>query len=286
MGKVDPTMSGPAGIIARQASAVAMLARCLTCRRGLLGRDSCATCGRSYPEVDRILEAIGPLTGTNRIAAAFYDGPSWRRFRPWERLFLWFQGPGPDRARRQILRHLPEQPGALVLEVGIGDGENVRRLPSDWTIYGVDISRAQLAACRDRFPVMAGRLVRAEAEDLPFEDETFDAVFSVGGFNYYRDHAAALREMRRVARLGAPVIVADESPDLYHFAPGYAIGLEGLDRWGLRAMGLDPEFLAMVTDHRVDIDSLARAEWPGHRRFPIWNRLGYCLVDDGSPEGA
>ena len=44
-------------------------------------------------------------------------------------------------------------------------------------------------------------------------------------------------------------------------------------------MGLDPEFLAMVTAHRVDIDALARAEWPGHRRFPIWNRLGYCLVD-------
>jgi SAM-dependent methyltransferase len=279
-------MSCSAGMIAREASAVTMLARCLTCRRGLLGRDSCATCGRSYPEVDRILEAIGPLTGSNRIAAAFYDGPNWRRFRPWERLFLWFQGPGPDRARRQVLRHLPEQPGARVLEVGIGDGENVRRLPSDWAIYGVDIARTQLAACRERFPVMAGRLVRAEAEDLPFEDETFDAVFSVGGFNYYRDHAAALREMRRVARLGAPVIVADELPDLYQFAPGSAIGLEGLDRWGLRAMGLDPEFLAMVTAHRVDIDSLARAEWPGHRRFPIWNRLGYCLVDDGSPEGA
>lgn len=279
-------MSAPTATLRETPVPAARLARCIACAAPLRGSEACPHCGRPYPEKDGILHAIGPLRGTNRIAAAFYDGPTWDRFRLWERLFLWFQGPGPDRARRQVLRHLPEQPGALVLEVGIGDGENVRRLPSDWAIYGVDIARTQLAACRDRFPVMAGRLVRAEAEDLPFEDETFDAVFSVGGFNYYRDHAAALREMRRVARLGAPVIVADELPDLYHFAPGSAIGLEGLDRWGLRAMGLDPEFLAMVTDHRVDIDSLARAEWPGHRRFPIWNRLGYCLVDDGSPEGA
>ena len=83
--------------LARDAPFAAALARCLTCRCGLLGRDTCAACGRPYPESDGILEAIGPLTGTNRIAAAFYDGPNWLRFRPWERLFLWFQGPGPDR---------------------------------------------------------------------------------------------------------------------------------------------------------------------------------------------
>ena len=49
---------------------------------------------------------------------------------------------------------------------------------------------------------MAGRLAWAEAEALPFEDATFDACYTVGGFNYFRDHAAALREMRRVTRPG------------------------------------------------------------------------------------
>ena len=61
---------------------------------------------------------------------------------------------------------------------------------------------------RDRFPDMAGRLVWAEGEALPFADATFDAVFTVGGFNYFRDHVAALREMRRVAVPGRPVLVA------------------------------------------------------------------------------
>ncbi len=260
--------------------------RCLDCARGLDGGEACPGCGRSYPEVGGIVHAIGPLTGTNRIAAAFYDGPDWARFRPWERLFLGFQGPGQARARRRVLRHLPRIAKARVLEVGIGDGENVALLPPGWTVCGVDIARTRLAACLDRFPAMAGRLAWAEAESLPFEDRAFDAVFSVGGFNYFRDHAAALREMRRVARPEAPVIVADERPDLYRFAPGHALGLEAIDRWGLRAMGLEPEFMAMVLGHRLDLDAVARAEWPGHRRFPIWNRLGYCLVDPDPRRGA
>src|SRR5204862_8118113 len=134
----------------------------------LEGPHACSSCGRPHPVVDGILHAIGPLTGTNRIAAAFYDSPCWSRFRPWERLFLWFQGPGAAAARRQILRHLPtREAGARVLEVGIGDGENLPLLPPDWDVYGVDIALTQLAACRQRFPRMDGRLAWAEGEALP-----------------------------------------------------------------------------------------------------------------------
>src|SRR5512135_691246 len=232
-------MSAPAATLRETPAAAARLARCIACAAPLRGNEACPHCGRPYPEKDGILHAIGPLRGTNRIAAAFYDGPTWDRFRLWERLFLWFQGPGQAGARQQILRHLPLMTRARVLEVGIGDGDNLPLLPSGWEVYGVDIARSQLAACRERFPEMRDRLVWAEAEALPFEDGTFDAVYSVGGFNYFRDHEAALRELRRVARREAPVIVADEIPDLYRFAPGHALGFDSLDRWGLSAMGLD-----------------------------------------------
>lgn len=262
------------------ASLALSLARCLACSRPLDGREACEGCGRRYPLRDGIVEAMGPLRGSNRVAADFYDGDGWRRFRPWERLFLTFQG-GQAGARRQILRFLPRADRALVLEVGIGDGDNLPLLPPGWDVLGVDLARNRLAACRDRFPAMTGRLVRAEAERLPFAEGLFDVVLCVGGFNYFRDPERSLREMRRVGRPGATIVVADEDPRLIRLAPGHLIGLEWIDRLWLRAAGLGREFAALVLASVPDPFGAAARALPGHVRVPIWNRLGYCLVQAG-----
>ena len=68
-----------------------------------------------------------PARGRNRIAATFFDGPGWVRFRPWEQGFLILQG-GIRRARMEILEHLHalERPSARGLEVGIGSGATSR----------------------------------------------------------------------------------------------------------------------------------------------------------------
>lgn len=253
------------------------LARCLDCSSDLLGREACPGCGRPYQESGGIVSAIGPLTGRNRVAGAFYDGPGWARFRPWERLFLRVQG-GETRARRQILRHLTAPPFARVLEVGIGDGANLPLIARDWTAYGVDIARIPLGDCLGREPSMAGRLAHAEAEALPFADGAFDACWTLGGFNYFRDHEAALREMRRVTRPGGTLIVADEVPHLHRFGIGHLIGLKAFDVFWLRALGLDRDFVAMVLAGDLDVDSVIRGAWPGATRHPIWGGLGYCFV--------
>jgi SAM-dependent methyltransferase len=255
------------------------LLRCVGCRAPLEGCDECPRCGWAHPETGGIVEAMGPLSGRNRVAAAFYESRLWARFEPWERVFLFFQGPGEAAARRKVLRHLPDRPDARVLEVGIGGGANLRLLPRGWDVFGVDIARHRLRDCLARHPRMSGRLVRAEAEALPFDDASFDAVWTVGGINYFRDPVLALAEMRRVARPGAPLVAADENPDLFRLAPGHALGLESLDVWSLRLMGLDRDFLDMVLHDPADVAAAARSVWPRHRRVPIWNRLGYCLVD-------
>ncbi len=129
------------------------IARCLQCRAGLNGHDVCPGCGRSYPESGGILHAMAPLTGRNRIAQAFYDGPGWSKFRRWERLFLRVQG-GESRARRQILRHLDAPPFSRVLEVGHRRWREPRALAQ-----GLDGVRG-----RHR-PETAGRMPRSRPSD-------------------------------------------------------------------------------------------------------------------------
>ncbi|MHB1555983.1 MAG: methyltransferase domain-containing protein [Isosphaeraceae bacterium] len=277
-------MSQPSAANPSTASAETIrdLAACLDCGARLGAEPACVNCGRVYPFRDGILEAIGALAGRNRIVAAFYDGPGWHRFRPWEQGFLVLQG-GVRRARMQILRHLTEidRPDVVGLEVGIGDGENLRFLPAGWTVHGVDIARTRLEACIARNPRMAGRLAWAEAERLPFEDATFDACWTIGGFTYFRDHEAALREMRRVTRPGGPVVVADEIPGLHRAGLGHLIGIPKFDAWWLGLLGLDREFVEMALGFDVDLVGLSRRVWPEAERHRIWHGLGYCLINRG-----
>ena len=253
------------------------LVHCLDCGGALNAALSCSACGRVYEEVEGVLQMIDPLSHRDAIAANFYDGPGWVKFRPWERMFLRCVG-GEKQARLEILNHLPRQDSALVLEVGIGDGENVALLPKGWMLFGVDIARTQLIVCRNRFPFMSDRLIHAQAEKLPFGDQTFDAVYSIGGFNYFGDRAKSLREMRRVTKSTGIVVIADESPSLHHYTVGHWIGRPELTAWCLRRVGLDREFAAMAVENEFDVDRFGSEEWPNHARRKIWKRLGYCLV--------
>ena len=165
-----------------------------------------------------------------------------------------------------------------MLEVGIGDGENLGFLPRTWTVYGVDIARTQLVACRDRYPQMRGRLAWAEAEACP----------SRMGRSTPATRSAASLTTRIMPRRCAdapgdtstagPVVVADETPGMHRAGIGHLIGTAGdrqvlalsaRARRGIRRHGVAVRRRSPRADDRV---------WPDAARRPIWNRLGYCLV--------
>ena len=180
------------------------LLRCPSCAGELVpapSRLTCAGCGASFPLRDGILVIKEQTDDNNRVAQEFYDSPLWPKFRFWEK-FTWFCNGGERRARNQVLRHLPQQPGLRLLDVAVGDGVYLPWMPVDWQIMGIDIAWSQLQACRARAAGPSVRLVQGEAESLPFRDAQFDAVLSIGAFNYFNDPEGALREMIRVARPG------------------------------------------------------------------------------------
>jgi len=241
---------------------------------------TCDMCDRIYPVRDGLLIAQGELTGKNSIAAAFYNSERWPRFRPWEQLFLKTLGGLPG-ARMQILRHLRHLRDGKLLEVGIGDGENVALLPPTLQLAGIDIAEKPLAACRDRYSQRELFLALAEGERIPLADGMFDAVLSVGGFNFYSDPQTALKEMARVTRPGGRIVVADELPDLFKWGWGHLLGFPKVDDWLMRRFWLGPEFTDMVIHTQLDVHAVAHAALHRPEVHSIWRGLGYCIV--GSP---
>ena len=148
----------------------------------------------TFPIRDGILVVKEQADDNNRVAQEFYDSPLWPKFRFWEKVHLDLQW-RRARARNQVLRHLPQQPGLRLLDVAMGDGVYLPWMPADWQVVGIDISWSQLQACRARAAGPRVRLVQGEAETLPFHDAQFDAVLSIGAFNYFNDPEGALREM-------------------------------------------------------------------------------------------
>jgi SAM-dependent methyltransferase len=96
--------------------------------------------------------------------------------------------------------------GMRVLDVGCGPGgltsELAGRAGAE-SVAAIDPAEQFIAACRERNPGADVR--RGVAEELPWEDDSFDAALSSLVIAFMRDADAGLREMRRVTRPGGKV---------------------------------------------------------------------------------
>lgn len=106
-------------------------------------------------------------------------------------------------------------PGRRILDLGCGAGNDAiamaRQLGGAGEIVGVDRSRRKIAAARLRAQG-TGLPVRFEVADptaLPFPDNSFDGCRADGVFQNLSNPEAALAELVRVGRPGAPVVVTD-----------------------------------------------------------------------------
>jgi ubiquinone/menaquinone biosynthesis C-methylase UbiE len=99
-----------------------------------------------------------------------------------------------------LARLLGEGTGSL-LDVGCGTGAYAAALAAlGWEYTGIDASEDMLRRARTK----GATVIRADATSLPFEDASFDAAVSVCTNTDLDDLAAAVREVARVLRPGAP----------------------------------------------------------------------------------
>ncbi len=102
--------------------------------------------------------------------------------------------------------------GLRVLEVGSGRGGGaafMKKYLGPARVTGTDISPNAVELCRRTHCVDGLDFKRGDAESLPFEAGTFDAVVNVESSHCYGSMPAFLAEVRRVLRPGGHFLYAD-----------------------------------------------------------------------------
>jgi SAM-dependent methyltransferase len=117
-----------------------------------------------------------------------------------------FMGRFAEPLARETAALLDLRPGQQLLDVGCGPGALTAELASAVgasAVSAVDPSEPFVAAVRARLPAVDVR--RASAEQLPFEDDTFDRSAAQLVVHFMGDPVAGLAEMARVTRPGGLV---------------------------------------------------------------------------------
>jgi SAM-dependent methyltransferase len=130
-----------------------------------------------------------------------------------EVVWNWDSPAGRRRAQRRAELFVAKgglRPGRRALEVGCGTGIFLERVAaSGATITAVDLSTELLARARERVKGMANvALARGNAEEMPYPDRSFDAVYG-SSILHHLDLERALREIHRVLRPGGAIVFAE-----------------------------------------------------------------------------
>src|SRR4051794_10759604 len=102
--------------------------------------------------------------------------------------------------------------GRSVLEIGLGYGTLGQYIAARGAVYhGLDIAPTPVEMMRHRLRLRGTadeeRVLQGSALDIPWPDETFDHVYSIGCLHHTGDRGRAVDEVRRVLRPGGVAVV-------------------------------------------------------------------------------
>jgi ubiquinone/menaquinone biosynthesis C-methylase UbiE len=169
-----------------------------------------------------------------------------------------------QQGRQKIVDLISLTPGMRLLEVSPGPGvfqPMLRQaLGVDSEIVAVDLSTNMLRQCMKHHAALNIELVHANAQNLPFADNSFDALFHFGGVNLFNNPDQALREFVRVVRKGGTISWGDEEMSENFRHP---VGRSVLPR-------LNPGFMKIPPSHPLGVTRAVK--------HVVYDGLGYLVV--------
>ena len=186
------------------------------------------------------------------------------------------------RWRRFLVSRVHAGPGDIVVDVATGTAAVAIELvrTKGCSVVGVDQSPEMLAVAGRRLLLAAAtervRLVEARAEELPFEDRSFDALTFTYLLRYVDDPAATLRELARVVRPGGSIA------SLEFGVPGSPIARAA---WGLYVGAALPLAGRSIAPEWHEVGRFLRASvrefyarYPLERQLQLWREAGIADV--------
>jgi ubiquinone/menaquinone biosynthesis C-methylase UbiE len=169
--------------------------------------------------------------------------------------------------REAVRRHLRPSPGMTLVDIGAGTGQFSTAF-SDW--FGIDVLAVEpSAAMRERIPrTPAIQALEGSASALPLPDASADGAWISLVLHHIPDLGAAAREIRRVLRPGAPVLIRGG------VAPTHRDGIENV-RWFPETARLIDTFPSVEDACKA----FAAAGFPEHAHELVRESRGGRLVE-------
>ncbi|RLC81012.1 MAG: hypothetical protein DRI81_03465 [Chloroflexi bacterium] len=179
----------------------------------------------------QLIIAEGAYLGP-RVVVLMYDWSA----RIYERIKRYVPGDEQWFLGLPLTRALELIPVPLVLDVATGTGRLPRALlrqPAfDGRVIGLDLSRRMLREAVRRTAQFADRLtyVWQDARNLPFDDDTFDAVTCLEALEFTPDPRAVMAELVRVLRPGGVLLTTNRVGPDARFLPKRAFPRDEFER--------------------------------------------------------
>lgn len=117
----------------------------------------------------------------------------------------------------QLAQWIESENPKRILEIGCGQGICSSKISLEGKFYtGLDRSQVLIDRARSLYTESNKKFVIGTAEDLPFEKESFDAVFLIAVFHLLPNLIKAANEIARVLSPNGSFFIISANPDAYN----------------------------------------------------------------------